>query len=100
MDDQTFISKLLDEAREATEAETNGLMDREDFRILINRLANTIRHLLHKNKDSARAPSAPLNPFGNFQSHVAGPLTSSDLEQELQITSHDIDRFPFDADWV
>ena len=46
MDTKPHIAKLLIEADEAIDSRTNGLMDREDFLMLIQQLSGAIRDLL------------------------------------------------------
>jgi hypothetical protein len=46
MEVKSQIARLLNEADEAIDSETNGLMDREDFLILIHQLSGVIRDLL------------------------------------------------------
>jgi hypothetical protein len=76
MDTKPQIARLLIEADEAIDSRTNGLMDREDFLVLIQQLSGVIRDLLVE-REIIHPTSIDLP--ANFDSAPADPLQKSSI---------------------
>jgi hypothetical protein len=72
---KSLIAKLVEEAEEATDPKTNGLMDRDEFPVMIQKLLVTIQYLV------AECESAEL------------PKENDTFESE--ISSYETDHFAF-----
>jgi hypothetical protein len=89
------ITQLLDEAAQASDSRTNGLMDRDEFPILIRRLADVVQCLLVKQEHLERQRRELAQQFVRQSLDILDIAAPSDTPGKIHAAA-DVDGLIYD----